>query len=907
MNVFKNAVIKKILIILMVVILINSFIMPNYVWAKESAPKKLVSSFFYLLSYVGDSAISIMQKIMLGDGDIEEGGQYFIKYSPGMIFANEVAGLRINFTSASSSDGTTTYLGIDADNKDEFLNILERLGNANVQKNTEMSIQQLATSGSNLQMSYIGQYTNPSTNKTNYFLLTSPKRQSLFLGKHSFVGFSADGGYDDDGKHKNFTQTINSDTKYIYMWILHDKLYALESSDDIRHVSAQDLVDKRTYYNNVNDLSNEIDKLSGNITDLGGFNAEGFFERQEVIQCANGTLYSYDLSAISGETVSKSSIAYELQSNIATWYTALRMIALIGLLSVLLYLGIRIILSSASAQDKAKYKNMIKDWFVAICLLFTLHYIMTFMLDFTDNLNDIIKANLIKQSASGSDYDDLISTVRNNYSDLANAGDLPMETAGYTVMYLALVILTATFTIQYLKRVVFMAFLTMVAPLIALTYPLDKVKDGKAQAFSYWLKEYIFNCLIQPVHLLLYTIFITNAINFAKNNVLYAIVTLAFMVPAEKIIKEMFGMKSNSPSGTLGAAAGGALMMSMLNKIKSKQPKDSGDDGKAPSGVRTASRSPVVPSYAGGNPPGGNPPGGNPPGGNPPGGNPPGGNPPGGNPPGGNPPGGNPPGGKSPGGNNSTQGGYNILRGVGAITGVNQLISSPGKTFKSIGKGAMELAGKATLSGLAGTAMLANEVADGHLFDDPEKAVQNVAGAGIAGYMAGKSLVDNAIGKTGQMVDTFEKGAMGIEEYNNKKYDRQFFNSDNYKIIAQDSKIQQEWGRRNIKEVAQTFLDNGISDQSVIRSAMQNGVNGDEYKSISSMGVTDVKHYRNVRDKNKHKGLNASQIAARMQIAKNLPERLFNDESGFIRYAKRFGIDDENDARRLFKEIDDFT
>ena len=93
------------------------------------------------------------------------------------------------------------------------------------------------------------------------------------------------------------------------MWILHDKLYALESSDDIRHVSAQDLVDKRTYYNNVNDLSNEIDKLSGNITDQGGFNAEGFFERQEVIQCANGTLYSYDLSAISGETVSKSSIA----------------------------------------------------------------------------------------------------------------------------------------------------------------------------------------------------------------------------------------------------------------------------------------------------------------------------------------------------------------------------------------------------------------------------------------------------------------------------------------------------------------------------------------------------------------------------------------------------------------------
>ena len=75
MNVFKNAVIKKILIVLITIIMINNFIMPNYVCAKDSIQKNLVSSFFYLLSYAGDAAISIMQKIMLGDGDIEAGGQ----------------------------------------------------------------------------------------------------------------------------------------------------------------------------------------------------------------------------------------------------------------------------------------------------------------------------------------------------------------------------------------------------------------------------------------------------------------------------------------------------------------------------------------------------------------------------------------------------------------------------------------------------------------------------------------------------------------------------------------------------------------------------------------------------------------------------------------------------------------
>ena len=38
-----------------------------------------------------------------------------------------------------------------------------------------------------------------------------------------------------------------------------------------------------------------------------------------------------------------------------------------------------------------------------------------------------------------------------------------------------------------------MAFLTLIAPLVALTYPIDKMNDGQAQAFNRWMKEYIFN------------------------------------------------------------------------------------------------------------------------------------------------------------------------------------------------------------------------------------------------------------------------------------------------------------------------------------------------------------------------------------------------------------------------------
>ena len=71
------------------------------------------------------------------------------------------------------------------------------------------------------------------------------------------------------------------------------------------------------------------------------------------------------------------SIVLTLKSTVSQWYVALRNIAIVALLSVLLYIGIRIVISS-SAGDKAKYKQFFVDWVVALCLIFFLHYIMSF-------------------------------------------------------------------------------------------------------------------------------------------------------------------------------------------------------------------------------------------------------------------------------------------------------------------------------------------------------------------------------------------------------------------------------------------------------------------------------------------------------------------------------------------------
>lgn len=138
---------------------------------------------------------------------------------------------------------------------------------------------------------------------------------------------------------------------------------------------------------------------------------------------------------------------------------------------------------------------------------------------------------------------------------------------GYAFLYVLITIETIVFLYKYLKRVLWLAFLTMIAPLIALMYPIDKVGDGKAQTFNMWFKEYLFNSLIQPLHILLYIIFINAGTQLMTTNVIYGIVAYAFMIPAEKFFKKMFGFDKASTPGGLGSPAAGMMAMRGLDRL----------------------------------------------------------------------------------------------------------------------------------------------------------------------------------------------------------------------------------------------------------------------------------------------------------------------------------------------------
>ena len=286
-----------------------------------------------------------------------------------------------------------------------------------------------------------------------------------------------------------------------------------------------------------------------------------------------------------------SSDRYGIRDTIGSWYKAFRNIAVVGLLTVLVYLGIRIVISS-TATDKAKYKENLQDWLVALCLVFIIHFIMSGIMMLTDKFTEMLDNTINKPIAvkvTGSDVKfntNLVGYVR----FMAQSPDFGNCTA-YTIMYLALVLYTVMFTFTYFKRFLYMAFFTMIAPLVALTYPIDKVKDGKAQAFDMWFKEYTMNAIIQPIHLILYSVFIGSAIDLAVSNPLYAIVAMAFLTSAEKFVKQMFGLdKAKTPAG-LAAMAGGALAMKGIGNVVGKLSGKGGSSNKlATSGADDVSK-----------------------------------------------------------------------------------------------------------------------------------------------------------------------------------------------------------------------------------------------------------------------------------------------------------------------------
>lgn len=327
----------------------------------------------------------------------------------------------------------------------------------------------------------------------------------------------------------------------------------------------------------------EFDEDTIGLWGLGGFNIPWtIISPLDIFKCTFPLLNANYFDGVAD--ASESNI---LRDNVANWYNTFRIIAILGLLCVLLYLGIRIIIST-TVSDKSKYKNMLVDWIVALCLIFCLHYIMSFTMNMVDYLCDILASDssdiysLRIYNINPEMYvpTNLVGVLRiraaqDRYED---SNDWMHQLINVAI-YGAMVILMVTFTITYMKRFFTLTFLTFISPLVALTYPLDKAGDGKAQAFNFWLKEYISNAMLPIIHIILYRVLIMSVPDLVTEEPLYALCAFAFFNPAKKIIDSMFFVRLKGQTGAPPSITGAAIAGNAFNKISGEASKIMGNFG----------------------------------------------------------------------------------------------------------------------------------------------------------------------------------------------------------------------------------------------------------------------------------------------------------------------------------------
>lgn len=255
------------------------------------------------------------------------------------------------------------------------------------------------------------------------------------------------------------------------------------------------------------------------------------------VQILDVNFFNFDNAG--GDKIESNDITYMLRQNVAGLYFSIRNIAIIVMLVILIYVGIRMALSTISG-DKAKYKKMFISWIVGFIIIMFIHYFMVFIINSNEQVIGFMKpadnATVI--------YDEVRSY----------AYEIPAS-KGWTgaIMYVFLVYYMIKLLLFYFKRLLVVYVLAIMAPILGITYAIEKIK-GKSKSLTTWMKEFSFNILIQSIHVIIYSLFMSIIYSFMKTTSIgrlipYAIIMvliLNLMLKSEKIIKKIFGLKSNT-------------------------------------------------------------------------------------------------------------------------------------------------------------------------------------------------------------------------------------------------------------------------------------------------------------------------------------------------------------------------
>lgn len=248
------------------------------------------------------------------------------------------------------------------------------------------------------------------------------------------------------------------------------------------------------------------------------------------------------------QVISEDSIVYALRANIAKWYIVIRQICIIVLLLLLIYLGIRLAISTV-ASDKAKYKGMLVAWLTSFIVVFCIHYFMIIVIEINEVLVDIfaeVSQNAIENSDNGTGSQSIYDTMRTRAYSLKLSEGFPA-----TIFYMVLIYFLIRFLFIYIKRYFTIMILALMGPIMSLKNCFDKISTGKSKSMSKWMYDFALNVFLQTIHAIIYCMFMVIAFDLATNSVagfIMSLIVLNFIFKAEKIFMNIFNFEGRASS-----------------------------------------------------------------------------------------------------------------------------------------------------------------------------------------------------------------------------------------------------------------------------------------------------------------------------------------------------------------------
>ena len=260
------------------------------------------------------------------------------------------------------------------------------------------------------------------------------------------------------------------------------------------------------------------------------------------VKIANANIFKQDSTRMS-EWTPFGKLMKNLKSAVAGLYYIMRNLAIVILLCLLIYSGIRIVLASSVANEKAKWKEYLYDWLKALFLVMFIHIIMIGIFYISDVVVDGLSTTLAYDHTIVSEI--RIQFMKTSFFDVTSNWF-------YVIMYLYVTYLTVVFIVSYFKRLMYLMVLIIIAPIVSSLYAFGKTSKA---IFNKWFKEFTIGVFVQPFHMLVYSILLllplklmngsgaTEGTAFQINYPsiqIYALISLAMIRPIEKFMREIF-------------------------------------------------------------------------------------------------------------------------------------------------------------------------------------------------------------------------------------------------------------------------------------------------------------------------------------------------------------------------------